>query len=630
MAAEKKRRRIQPVELLEMLDLEERKILASEMHLTLPANLNDRAFEKSIAAFSATTLLQVIVRLRMSTIEMLKDIYQFLEQEHTTGRTTVRAVLLPDAQDALQKLFSSAMKEALVTALDRKDMLSSIDGLERLAEELRMLVTAQMEDIKGASVRRGTHISDTIDKSGLLNPFHPDRRKWEYIAHHFAKQIVVYDPQDIERVQTFSEDFEAFFIKVEDILYAFEKDALSAARLVQTVREELEAIQQALQGKLYHMKVEQAQRGETREEIDEPEWEELLEKTRVFKETFLAACHFEMQASLLYDFLNLDLWRERWRIYELWMLTHLLQLFQGLGFTVDTQPRVKRGVWNLKFTKDKNPIALLHGQGVNLKVYYQLYSKEAKGGNMPDIAIQKEDKKYLVILDPKYGESYKREELEKVGLRYANATKFSPDLTVIHNFYAMSSYTYDVISTNPRCLLVSNVRPGSSATAALDAEIIAHVPPSWLPLKKSVVLLVDSSGSIQQVQERIVKAVEQEFQGLRSSAFPGATLMLFSDSVDKEILFSEVQDIRHELAVSGRGTNLASGLNVAIEKVKAMPAPRTVIFFTDGGGNIDIAFMSQKLRAAEVHLKIYEAGASDTSTLLQNLSFLSEGEYYHI
>lgn len=624
MATEKKRRRIQPIELLEMLDLEERKVLASEMHLALPENLNDQAFAKSVAAFSATTLLRIIIRLRMSTIELLKDIYQFLAQEHTTGRTTVRAVLLPDAQDALQELFSPATKEALATALDRKNMLSSIKDLERLAGELEMLVTAQMKDIRGTSVWHDTDISRML----RLNPSDPLR---SHIADRFDKQIEVYDPHDIERVQTFSKDFKAFVTRVDSIMDAFEKDDLPAARLVQSVREDLRAILQTLQRKLRDMmEAEQAERGETREQIDKQEWEELLEKTRIFKETLLAACNFETQASLLYDFLNLDLWRERWRIYELWMLTHLLQLFQGLGFTVDTQPRVNRGVWNLKFTKDKNPIALLRGQGVNLRVYYQLYSKEATGGNMPDIAIQKEDKKYLVILDPKYGESYKREELEKVGLRYANATKFSPELTVIHNFYAMSSYMYDVISTNPRCLLVSNVRPGSPTTIALDAEIIAHIPPSWLPIKKSVVLLVDSSGSIQQVQERIVKAVEQEFQGLRSSAFPGASLMLFSDRVDKEILFSEVQNIRHELAVSGGGTNLASGLNAAIEKVKAMPAPRTVIFFTDGGGNIDIASMSQKLHAAEVHLKIYEAGASDKPTLLQNLSSISEGDYYHI
>src|SRR5881296_3918159 len=113
---------------------------------------------------------------------------------------------------------------------------------------------------------------------------------------------------------------------------------------------------------------------------------------------------------------------------------------------------------------------------------------------MPDLAIKKADGKYLSVLDPKYGESYDREELEKVGRRYANAEKFLPELTVIHNFYAMSSYEYEVIQDSPRCLLVSNVRPGSTATAAIDAEIVALIPRDWLSARKSVVLLVDVSG----------------------------------------------------------------------------------------------------------------------------------------
>lgn len=551
---------------------------------------------------------------------MLKDIYQFLEEEELRGRTTVRAVVLPSAKDDLQILFNQAMKEAIAMALDRKVISSSIDGLKGLVGEFKKLVTSQMNGLQGTHVRRQTEVSRTMRK-------HPDLR---FVAKNFDRHRYVYNPQDLKRVQTFLKDFKEFVKKVDSIVNELAEDDLLIAQQVRAVRSDLQATLQTVQKKYFDMEAELAERGETHEEIDKREWQQLLEKTQILKEELLAAFTFETKASLIYDFLNLDLWRERWRIYELWMLTHLIQLFQGLGFTADMHERVSNGLWNLKFTKDKKPVAMLRGQDVNLEVYYQLYSKDGEGGNMPDLAIKKENGNYLIVLDPKYGESYRREELEKVGLRYANSKKFLPQLTLIHNFYAMSSYTFEIIQDRPRCLLVSNLRPGSTATTAVDAEIVTLVPRDWLPAKMSVVLLVDISGSIQKVQERIVRSVEKEFQSLRSAVLPNAILMLFSDKVDKEILFSEVQSIRDALNVSGGGTDLAHGLEAAIEKMKEMVLPRTLLFFTDGQGDLDVASTSQKIRWTEVQLRIYEAVDSDKPTLLQELALESIGKYQRI
>lgn len=41
-----------PVDLLELLDLEERELLARDLNLLLPTSLSDSAFRESIAGFS--------------------------------------------------------------------------------------------------------------------------------------------------------------------------------------------------------------------------------------------------------------------------------------------------------------------------------------------------------------------------------------------------------------------------------------------------------------------------------------------------------------------------------------------------------------------------------------------------
>jgi hypothetical protein len=626
MAAEKKSRRIKPVELLEMLDLEERMALASEIGLTPPENLKDQAFTNSIAEFSATTLLRKIVGLRSSIIEMLKEVYQFLEKEEARGRTTVRAIVLPGAKGDLQVLFNQAMKEAIATALDRKIMSSSIDLLEEQVQELNDLIINHIVRIRGTHVRYQTSISRAMRS----NPVDPGAR---LMARQLDKHRTVYHLDDLERVQTYANDFTEFVGQCDSLIHRSEETNWLPAQMLEAVFRTLQENVVLIDNKLQNMSTSQPYGDELdtpREEIDQVEWQDLLEKTQRLKEDILACCRFQTEVSSIYDFLNLDLWRERWRIYELWMLTHLLQLFQGLGFTIDMHERVSDGLWNLKFTRDKKPVAMLRGQSVNLEVYYQLYSKEAEGGNMPDLAIKKEDGKYLIVLDPKYGESYGREELEKVGLRYANSKKFSPQLTVIHNFYMIPSYRYEVIQDSPRCLLVSNVRPESTSAAAIDAEIIALIPHDWLPARKSVVLLVDVSGSIQRVQERIVQAVEKEFQILRSVTLQNAILVLFSNRVVKEIPFSEIQSIHDALNVSGGGTDLTGGLEAAIEKMKDMPMPRILLFFTDGEDSLDVTSMCEKIRSVEAQLRIYEAADSDKPTLLQELARISGGEYQRI
>jgi hypothetical protein len=133
----KNQSRLLPAELLKMLDLEERIMLAGELHLTPPVNLDDIAFLNNISRFSATTLLNEIIHLKRPFIWMLQDIYNFMEVQEANGRTTTRAVVLPSARGELFRLLLNPdLKDAIATTLNSQTVSDSIDSLEKRAKEL--------------------------------------------------------------------------------------------------------------------------------------------------------------------------------------------------------------------------------------------------------------------------------------------------------------------------------------------------------------------------------------------------------------------------------------------------------------------------------------------------------------
>src|SRR2546428_1434816 len=243
MAAEKKNRRIKPAELLEMLDLEERMALASEIGLTLPKTLNDQAFASSITEFSATTLLRTIVRLRSPVIEMLKEVYQFLKKEEVRGRTTVWTVVLPKAKGDLEVLFNPALKEAVVTALDKRAMSTSIDSLEELAQELKDRIKTCMNSIPVTWVRSETE--ESLDMKS--DPY------MAVIAHQFRRQRKVYHRQDYEHVLEYYNDLRDFVEKLEDVKLGSNSGDWLSVQMIETVFEELRNEVDSVQVKLREM-----------------------------------------------------------------------------------------------------------------------------------------------------------------------------------------------------------------------------------------------------------------------------------------------------------------------------------------------------------------------------------------
>ena len=191
------------------------------------------------------------------------------------------------------------------------------------------------------------------------------------------------------------------------------------------------------------------------------------------------------------DFLKSDFWFQRWRIYELWVLSRVLRTLQRVDGRI-TLRRVINGVWQLKYGRDYEPIATCEIGGRHLDFYYQLYREDRdatelpdeKVADMPDIAVFERvcesntdiDSKSaffgraVAVIDPKHGLSFNYKKVDEVLRRYAQ--QFQPALTAVVNYYPMRAYPFNLsILHEKRLILASGVAPGSVSLRRLELSL---------------------------------------------------------------------------------------------------------------------------------------------------------------
>ncbi|MFH0825234.1 MAG: hypothetical protein V2B18_20985, partial [Pseudomonadota bacterium] len=121
----------EPADILQLLDLEERQVLANRFGLSPPVSLGDKGFVDSIARFSSTTILGTIVTLRRPFLRMLHEINVFLQPQGLRGRTTTRTVMLPGESEAeLRLIFDQGLQEAIATFLATRGVDKTLETLD--------------------------------------------------------------------------------------------------------------------------------------------------------------------------------------------------------------------------------------------------------------------------------------------------------------------------------------------------------------------------------------------------------------------------------------------------------------------------------------------------------------------
>lgn len=598
-----------PLSILQMLDDDERHDLADKLGLKV---FPKAQFHREIAAFSITTLLSEICDIRTPMMEMISEIGKFLTSKQARARSTVRFVLLDEAR-GLKVDFAGQMQAAIAECFDERALLKKSTDVSALVRRVELSVQCIVEETRPGAMRRETPRSRYY--SALPGPQNKN------LAERYKRTSHEYNPADRESLKQILEEVKSVTAICERLCAAqkiVEADEyLGTLRTVQ--RRTDQKFRQVSGSVAYEWPLPPIR-------IKAEVKTSAIEGIKLLKEALLALTIFNTNVDSLVDFFNLEIWQQRWRVYELWTLIRIFSLFVSLGFEVDLSERVHDSVWSLKFTKDDRPAAYLIKDSDRLQIFYQLYVKTEDAGNMPDIAVRYESGKYLLVVDPKQGRTYSRQDLSETAMRYQK--DFTPLITIVHNYYLME-YECEEIDSRSNCLLISDVRPGGLGTKPFEEALRSHLP-FRRAAEISIIALFDVSGSTERAGARLAASFSEHLSNLDAVPSEDSTVVFFNSAIAKTTPLRQVDPNTFKAIKREGGTDSGHALDFAMKAFRAMTIPRSLWIFSDGQLSMDVERIGSWLEREQIALEVFDSGLASAVTDVSRLVARVQGKITYI
>jgi hypothetical protein len=238
-------------------------------------------------------------------------------------------------------------------------------------------------------------------------------------------------------------------------------------------------------------------------------------------------------------------------------------------------------VWQLKFSRDADPVLACHLGGEQVNVYYQYFSSGIARGNMPDVAVRmKSSGKWLFVLDPKSGETFRDQALAEVCIRYSDA--FLPELTCVANYFPGECRKTE-LKCSRRAIVIQGCRPSTVHT--LDQELRAVLNGVGLRTETTtLVILFDISSSTSAAHHRLKAAVQRAMPSAIEMSAASVVVFFTSEMVENLPLSQFLWDRRCKV---GGGTDYRAATEKALTVLRASAAGRELWLVGDGDGAFD-------------------------------------------
>jgi hypothetical protein len=574
--------------------------------------------------YPTTELLSHIVAMRTPFIRMLHEFCELLTKLESSVSGNIRFVVLPGDTGNLSVEFGPQLRASIATALNPNWLKGSQGDLyARIAELLRQ--TKQLCDqIRPRNVDRFTSHGRTLKQLGDRMPG-IDGFKYRWVAENVMKRpSLEYHPADANQLRELRESAAQL-----DALY----QRLTTESPIQMPDDTLRAFRAV--GDLIRRKSGEATARTSADYPKPPRSGTDADYTWVqrgidgVREALLAVSDFQKATGSIFDFMSLRLWRQRWRIYELWLLARLARISVSNGAIMSGAGRIEDGQWRLKFTKDSAPVLTFDLAGIRMDLYYQLFQTGVASNDMPDIAFSIRDHGFVVVADPKHGKSYSRKELAEVCERYDHA--FQPNLTCVVNYFDASA-TIEELDGDRRKLLMWGLRPFTEVEKRFDAEINASLKAAWtrfsLP-KPTVLVLFDISESTRKLRG----AMKSRFADALRTVFPEPSshsqIAMFGSSVVAQTSLESASAGLVDFDASDDSTNLEGALNWAIDVLAMQAGTQPQLWlFTDGDAEFQFDLTANRIQETGLQIRVYEATGKPSPTPLHLLCQRTGGVYH--
>lgn len=253
-----------------------------------------------------------------------------------------------------------------------------------------------------------------------------------------------------------------------------------------------------------------------------------------------------------------------------------------------------------------------------MDLYYQFYQGRGDTGDMPDLAVRLRNGRFLAVIDPKHGYSYRRKDLNDVCERYADA--FHPLLSCVCNYFPVRPT--EEVRRGPQALVLYGFEPeNQAAIQTFQASLAESVETAYRDLGKqlshrpALIVLFDGSGSAEKVRAPLLARFRTELVALRLLPRTDSMALIFSDGIVREGKLTELEDGSMMTGLVPGGTQFAASIRSALARLATLASPRQLWVFTDGEGLGDPLNLLGELRDLGQDLLLVEAGQSTLQTL---------------
>ncbi len=376
---------------------------------------------------------------------MLRDVTSILQQYGVHARTTNSIVVLSDEFELTQQQFDLATKWSdQILASAHRNTWSELES------ELEESIVPALDDIRRrAEPRIDEEREDIVEAAIRIKTGRGPARQRRWTEADFSEEILE-EYRDLVRMlgDAVPPELEhdpvggRFAQRLNDVVG---RHTAKHDRFVRDIRHAERRLHSSRRG------IEDSER----------------EPIRIFIEKLKFLADWE-RSDHFADLLQIDIFRHRPQLYELWILCRIIRTMATGGFGVAllevTEDEQTGRRWELKYAKASRPVVRLSRGNEELFLFYQLFRRR-DGGDMPDISLWENPTATgdaIWIIDPKHSEKggYSVSDYQATAERYRR--KFRPRLfsTIVEYFprHDLSAPPSDVIL---------DVRPGGTGISVL-------------------------------------------------------------------------------------------------------------------------------------------------------------------
>lgn len=536
--------------------------------------------------FTASELLNWIVQQRSTFLAMATEIAGFLTKIEASLKGNIEFIVAGQDRNQVAIAFGPQIRSLLLVAAGWVNQ--AVPEIDKQLASIKREVAALANDARATFVKRdsgiGRQMRDLGHQTGLPT--------WHHRADMMRTSAYEVHPSDIKVMREIRDAFAVSQRNIETLL----GDHAAADEIKQPLREMAGQVAWAL--RQIEGKVSPGYGG-PRRRLDENRGRRIARAIGEIESLTRQALRMDAAGPEVIEAMALALWKERWRIYELWVLCSVCMSFVHASERIDTLDRVSDGRWTLKFTRDPKPAVAFAIGDRWIDLFYQYFEQGADRANMPDIALRdRTTGRWLAIIDPKMGETYSFKDHVEVCLRYADA--FDAQISVIASYFPEESSIETLAHARP-AFIFNGLRP-ASATALHRAVAKAAREIGVLLPSKLVVVLADVSGSTEKYRALIAAAVTKALAADPQIDRLGSLVASFADGWIAQRSVSDYL-VSPVLSQGGGGTDHASAFNSAVSHLKGMAGDKEIWLFGDGdGAQFDAATMAELSIRVSAHL----------------------------